>query len=321
MSTVRLRRLTADANHLQQYVKSHPRLRMIQTHGDPPERYQIEYRIKCLRQVGNDLEIVKSHVVEIYLPKNYPRTPPQCRMLSPVFHPNIAPHAICVGDHWSAGESLHSIVTRIGEMLAYQSYNVKSPLNGEAARWVQEHVDELPLDKVSMLVDESKAAMSDASVDEYAPPVTQPPPLQPPPLAPSNSMFLAKETTTAENCQPLQDFPNGEFFATVDPVAESIDDEIWDTADVFESTKPSPISPPPPQFDPLAPRTYNSRPPAPKSPASLPAAPSITDSPEGGDKMQVFCPSCNKRSVVPKSAAGRKAKCLRCETPFRIPSS
>ena len=29
------------------------------------------------------------------------------------------------------------MVSRIGEMLAYQSFNVKSPLNGEAARWVE----------------------------------------------------------------------------------------------------------------------------------------------------------------------------------------
>jgi ubiquitin-protein ligase len=56
--------------------------------------------------------------VEITLPLHYPRTPPQCRMLTPIFHPNIAPHAICIGDHWSAGEPLCSIVARIGELIA-----------------------------------------------------------------------------------------------------------------------------------------------------------------------------------------------------------
>jgi hypothetical protein len=79
-------------------------------------------------------------------------------MLSPIFHPNIAPHAICVGDHWSAGEPLWSIVARIGEMIAYQSYNTKSPLNGEAARWVDENGHRLPLDPVSMLVEEAAGA-------------------------------------------------------------------------------------------------------------------------------------------------------------------
>ncbi|MEQ9379313.1 MAG: ubiquitin-conjugating enzyme E2 [Pirellulales bacterium] len=155
MSTVRLRRLTADHAKLQDYVRRHPRVRLIQCEGDPPEQYQLEYVVESLRQVNGELQVAKNHVVEISLPRNYPRTPPQCRMLSPVFHPNIAPHAICVGDHWSAGESLQAIVTRIGEMLAYQSYNVKSPLNGEAARWVEENHERLPLDDVSMLPEEN----------------------------------------------------------------------------------------------------------------------------------------------------------------------
>lgn len=155
MSSVRLRRLQADYQNLVEYIRRHPRLRLIQATGNPPEQYQIEYCIKSVRQVGTELQESKSHLVEISLPRNYPRTPPFCRMLTPVFHPNIAPHAICVGDHWSAGEPLMSIVARIGEMLAFQSYNVKSPLNGEAARWVEQNLDKLPLDAVSLLVEES----------------------------------------------------------------------------------------------------------------------------------------------------------------------
>ena len=158
MSIVRLRRLKADFANLQEYVRRHPRLRLLQHEGDPPERYQIEYRIRSLRMADGELQPVQSHIVEIALTQSYPRTPPQCRMLSPVFHPNIAPHAICVGDHWGAGESLQSIVARIGEMLAYQSYNVKSPLNGEAARWVDGNKDKLPLDPVSMLVEDERPA-------------------------------------------------------------------------------------------------------------------------------------------------------------------
>lgn len=154
MSTVRLKRLTADAASLGDYVRRHPRLRLVTMDGDPPERYQLEFLVKSLRMKDDDLKMVKRHLVEINLPRNYPRTPPQCRMLTPVFHPNIAPHAICVGDHWSAGESLESIVIRIGEMLSYQVYNVKSPLNGDAARWVEGHEHELPLDRVSMLVED-----------------------------------------------------------------------------------------------------------------------------------------------------------------------
>jgi predicted Zn finger-like uncharacterized protein len=93
-------------------------------------------------------------------------------MLSPVFHPNIAPHAICVGDHWGAGESLESLIIRIGEMLAYQSYNAKSPLNGEAARWVEENKHRMPLDPVSLLPEEDRSATASATDGRPQPPPT-----------------------------------------------------------------------------------------------------------------------------------------------------
>lgn len=153
MSTVRLRRLVSDFEQLNQYVRRNSRVRIVEAEGNPTEKYQLEYHVRGLRQKDDTIVVVKSHLVEVVLPRNYPRLPPQCRMLTPVFHPNIAPHAICIGDHWSASETLTTIVARIGEMLAYQSYNVKSPLNGEAARWVDENLDRLPLDPVSMVLD------------------------------------------------------------------------------------------------------------------------------------------------------------------------
>ncbi len=210
MSTVRLRRLQADYEKMQDYVNRHPRLQLIQAEGTPPERYQLEYRIRSLRQTDDDLAMVKSHMVEIALPLSYPRMPPQCRMLTPIFHPNIAPHAICIGDHWSPGEPLWSIVARIGEMIAYQSYNTKSPLNGEAARWVDQHLDELPLDPVSMMPDDPgapavAAAMATApgpsSAPSWAMPPAPPPVMpgrEPPPSLPSSAMPAASPAAGAE---------------------------------------------------------------------------------------------------------------------------
>ena len=154
MSAIRLRRLQSDFQRLREYLQRQPRVRLIQAEGNPPERYQLEYQIRGLRQVDDQLQVVGSHMVEVFLPLSYPRMPPQCRMLTPIFHPNIAPHAICIGDHWSAGEPLWSMVARIGEMIAYQSYNTKSPLNGEAARWVDENLQRLPLDQAVMFVED-----------------------------------------------------------------------------------------------------------------------------------------------------------------------
>ncbi len=81
---------------------------------------------------------------------DYPRRPPFCRMITPVFHPNIDPQKICIGDHWSAGQSLAHLVVRIGEMLCYQSYNVQSPLNAKAAAWAEQNVASLPLERIDL---------------------------------------------------------------------------------------------------------------------------------------------------------------------------
>jgi Ubiquitin-conjugating enzyme len=115
---------------------------------------------------------------------------PQCRMLTPIFHPNIAPHAICIGDHWSPGESLSSIVARIGELISYQTYNTKSPLNGEAARWVNEHLDEVPLDPVSMILDD---------------PTPKAPPRTTPAVSTPSSKAAPIASPTASPRQPRED--------------------------------------------------------------------------------------------------------------------
>ena len=113
----------------------------------PPEVYQVEYFVRGLER-GSDGKPVprEQHLVEIQLTSDYPRLSPKCRMLTPVFHPNIDPATICVGDHWTAGERLVDLVARIGEMIAFQAYNIKSPLDGEAAMWADLHGAELPTD-------------------------------------------------------------------------------------------------------------------------------------------------------------------------------
>src|SRR5271165_3236764 len=181
MSNVRLRRLQADYEKLRAFLSQQPRIRLIQAQGAPPERYQLEFQIKGLREIDDQLQTVANHMVEISLPLSYPRLPPQCRMLTPVFHPNIAPHAICIGDHWSAGEPLPLVLARIGELLAYQSYNTKSPLNGEAARWVDQNLTRLPLDSVSMMVEDKPSTPEPVG---SAPIATQPLVAPPPPRIP-----------------------------------------------------------------------------------------------------------------------------------------
>jgi|GEM_PF-480864 len=149
--SVRLRRLQSDYEQIRQALHGHPAVSIRGVSSNPPDRYQIEYKVRSLVETADSRIVERTeHVAEVYLTLAYPRQAPQCRMLTPVFHPNIAPHAICIGDHWAAGESLLNLIIRIGEMLAYQSYNNKSPLNGAAARWADEHTDLLPTDRRDM---------------------------------------------------------------------------------------------------------------------------------------------------------------------------
>jgi ubiquitin-protein ligase/DNA-directed RNA polymerase subunit RPC12/RpoP len=144
---VRTRRLLADAEHIREVFSKSEAIRLKSVAGDPPEHYQFEYDLRSIEKViGDKPQFRESHTVEIRLTSDYPRLSPQCRMLTPIFHPNIDAASICVGDHWTAGERLADLVIRIGEMIAYQAYNIKSPLNGEAAMWADLHPQELPID-------------------------------------------------------------------------------------------------------------------------------------------------------------------------------
>ena len=50
----------------------------------------------------------------------------------------------------AAKHTLPQLIVRIGEMLCYQSYNVKSPLNAEAAAWAELNAETLPLQRVDL---------------------------------------------------------------------------------------------------------------------------------------------------------------------------
>lgn len=153
MQNVRLRRLKADYDALRRLAHLHPRIEIEGVFGNPPERYRLRLKVKSLRERGEMIETATEHRLEVMMPQGYPRDAPMFRMLTPVFHPNIAPHAVCIGDNWTAGEPIDQLVQRVGEILAYQSYNTKSPLNGRAAQWVDEHRDRLPVDPEEFFLD------------------------------------------------------------------------------------------------------------------------------------------------------------------------
>jgi len=145
---MRTRRLLADAQHVNEAFNHSDVIKLLDTDGNPPDLYRVEYHIQSLEPTGDPETPAprRVHQVEIQLTADYPRTAPKCKMLTPVYHPNLDPSHICVGDHWAAGERLVDLIIRIGEMLAYQAYNIKSPLDAHAAMWADLNPDKLPTD-------------------------------------------------------------------------------------------------------------------------------------------------------------------------------
>jgi ubiquitin-protein ligase len=114
----------------------------------PFRKYMIVYKVPSLRLNSTGQPIrVEQTVVEITLPMGYPKVPPVAKTVAGdvVFHPNFSASKICLMDHWAPSVQLSDLVREIGTMLQWEKYNIRSPLNAEAAEWSQRHQNELPL--------------------------------------------------------------------------------------------------------------------------------------------------------------------------------
>jgi len=147
MPSPRTRRLLLDHQTLTLRLADWPLIQITGTAGMPPEIYRFTYNLRGL-YVAPSGEILERqvHVLEVNLSLGYPRRAPQCRMLTPVFHPNFDDAMVCIGDFWAASEGLDDLIIRIGRMITYQEYNTKSPLNGLAAKWAAQNASLLPID-------------------------------------------------------------------------------------------------------------------------------------------------------------------------------
>jgi ubiquitin-protein ligase len=162
MLSPRVRRLKLDFENLTKRFDQWPSIQITGTAGLPPEIYRITYKLRGL-YVAPSGEILErdTHVMEVNLSLGYPRRAPQCRMLTPVFHPNFDDATVCIGDFWAASEGLDDLIVRIGRMITYQEYNTKSPLNGLAAKWAAQNVHLLPIDSSNI----SPAGLNEEKVE------------------------------------------------------------------------------------------------------------------------------------------------------------
>ena len=79
---------------------------------------------------------------------SYPRTVPEIRWITPVYHPNVSEIGmVCLGGygtHWVPSVQLDELCVMLWDMARYHNYDIRSPYNRDAALWVAEP-DELPI--------------------------------------------------------------------------------------------------------------------------------------------------------------------------------
>ena len=151
----RNRRLQSDSQQLMAAFTGHPNIRVEAVGSSPPERYRMVYNVAglWLDPTTNNVVIRNQHMIDMYLPPEYPRDKPYCTTPNPVFHPNFGNY-VCIADHWSPGQALVDVVIQMGDMLQYKSFNTDSPLNALAARWVMVNPSQVPLGTVDLLPSE-----------------------------------------------------------------------------------------------------------------------------------------------------------------------
>lgn len=148
--TPRLRRLAADATRLAADFGGHRSIRVTPVGVEPAEQYKIEYWVRGVHLPAGSAQpgYAEYFTLRLVLPTEYPRVKPLFLCDSPVFHPNFGTRVgdeVCIADYWTPSQSLSDLVIKIGEMLQYQDYNTKSPLNALAARWADENSSLLPV--------------------------------------------------------------------------------------------------------------------------------------------------------------------------------
>jgi ubiquitin-protein ligase len=135
----RIRRLRNDLAALER-LRSESSVLRFRASGNPAQQYVIEFRGKSLARLRGKVAVQDRHEVEIKLGASYPRTMPEIRWLTPIYHPNISEIGmVCLGGygtHWVPSLNLDELCGMLWDMARFYNYDIRSPYNREAALWV-----------------------------------------------------------------------------------------------------------------------------------------------------------------------------------------
>ena len=107
--------------------------------GQPAQRYVVEFHGRSLSRDQGKVGTRDHHEVEIKLGSAYPRSMPELRWLTPIYHPNISEIGlVCLGGygtHWVPSLQLDELCAMLWDMARYHNYDIRSPYNRDAALW------------------------------------------------------------------------------------------------------------------------------------------------------------------------------------------
>lgn len=146
-SQAQLERLRAEWLGVRRAFAYHPFVAISALRGDPPLQYRADFRVRSLAiDSAEQLQYVDMAPIEIWIPPGYPTQPPLVRPLSGIFHPNISHDALNFTGDWQSANTLLDVVHRVGEYLAWRSYDPDAVVNDVALQWLADNPGLLPLD-------------------------------------------------------------------------------------------------------------------------------------------------------------------------------
>ena len=136
--------------------------------GDPPERYEVTYTISGLHQNKNkEVHEAKHHSIAITIPFGFPHFPPNCKPISPIFHPDFDQAAICIGDFWNKDSTLPDLIFHIGQMISGEVFSTDNAFNEEAVAWYRQHSDRLPFEVLDFYTKPTSSAVPAHEEDSF----------------------------------------------------------------------------------------------------------------------------------------------------------
>lgn len=171
----RMRRLRNDILALER-LRSESSIFRFTPQGDPPHVYRIHFQGRGLWRDHGKVRPIEKHHVEVKLGASYPRTIPEIRWLTPIYHPNISEIGmVCLGGygtHWVPSVQLDELCTMLWDMLRYHNYDIRSPYNRDAALWVAQQqsirfpTDARPLRDLRVALGRVVGAVAESAVPE-----------------------------------------------------------------------------------------------------------------------------------------------------------